>query len=793
MLFKPSRVRFDVVRLPAGRLALLLLTGAFLASCGGSEGPTDPGGTPGSIVVASGQAQTGTVGTTLSVPLSVTVRDVSGNVLPNATVSWDVSPGAGTTSSGATRTDSRGVSSVTWTLGTSAGTASVTAQVGGVNPATFTATALPGAAVVVVALPDVLSLGIGDTLTATGTARDQYGNEISGSTLAFSTPDAAIATVNTSGLITAISNGTARIVVGIGAKADTIPVTVSAAGASPCGTLAATAMIVGQVVTPATVGASARICLSSVGTNGEFGLVAYSSNTSFATTTLFDVYGLGLVTPTAPILANAFSAQPSFDLGVQSIQGTPLQVDRSAELARRDTERKELTPLIDVARETFTSRAGRSLGSSLRSSSLLAAAPLVGDTIRLNSQALQGCTNSVIKGGVVKAVGSKSIVVADTANPANGYTSADYVSIAATFDTLVYPIDVDNFGAPTDISGYGKVILFFTTAVNQLTPKSSGFVIGGFFYARDLYPKVAKNGLPACGGSNEAEMFYLLVPDPNGTINSNPRSTVDVTRLNLSTLAHEFQHLINASHRLYITPGASASEETWLDEGLAHIAEELLYFKISGFGNRDNLNLQNVAGTPAQSTNFSAYMAQNFGRFYERLKAPEITSPYAPNDSFSTRGAAWNFLRYAAGRQPAGTEPAFFRSIVNSATTGLSNLGNALPSGQLTQYFADWSVAVFADDYPNLPQDQLDARYKFPSWNFRSIYPNLRIGGSTLGVYPLAVRTLRSNASQRLNLAGGGASYLRFAVPAGKSSVISFSTNGAVPATALKFSVVRLR
>ncbi|MEP6781423.1 MAG: Ig-like domain-containing protein [Gemmatimonadaceae bacterium] len=788
MLFKASRLR-----LSAARLALVFFTGPLLANCSRSDGTTEPTGSPGSIAVVSGQSQTGTVGTTLSVPLTVTVKDVSGNLLANATVSWDVSPGAGATSSGATRTDSRGVSSVTWTLGTSAGASSVSAQVGGVSPVTFTATALPGAATGVVALPDVLSLGIGDTLTATATARDQYGNEISGSTLTFSTPDAAIATVSATGLITAISNGMARIVVSVGTKADTIPVTVSVAGTSPCGTLAATTMIPGQVITPAIVGSSARICLSSVASNSEYGLIAYSSNTTFATTTLFDVYGLGLATPTAPILASSLSAQPSFDLGVATIQAVPLQIDRSAEIARREIERRELTPLVDVARETFASRATRNTSSS-SFSNLALAAPSVGDTIRLNTQALQGCTNAAIKGGVVKAVGSKSIVVADTANPINGYSSADYVSIAATFDTLVYPVDVDNFGAPTDVSGYGKIILFFTTAVNQLTPKSAGFVIGGFFFSRDLYPKVAKNGLQGCAGSNEAEMFYLLVPDPNGTINSNPRSTADVTRLNLSTLAHEFQHLINASHRLYITPGAIASEETWLDEGLSHTAEELLYFKISGFGSRDNLNLQSVAGTTAQSTNFTSYMAQNFGRFYERLKAPEITSPYATNDSLSTRGATWNFLRYAAGRQPAGTENTFFRSIVNSATAGLANLANVLPNGQLTQYFADWSVATFADDYPSSPQDQLDARYKYPSWNFRNIYPNLRIGGgSSLGVYPLAVRTLRSNASQRLSLAGGGAGYLRFAVPAGKSSVISWSTNGAVPATALKFSVVRLR
>jgi hypothetical protein len=115
-------------------------------------------------------------------------------------------------------------------------------------------------------------------------------------------------------------------------------------------------------------------------------------------------------------------------------------------------------------------------------------------------------------------------------------------------------------------------------------------------------------------------------------------------------------------------------------------------------------------------------------------------------------------------------------------------------NGQLASYLADWSVALFADDYLQLPQDQLDARYKFPSWNFRNIYPNLRInGGNPLGTYPLAVRTLGNNVSQRLNLAGGGTGYLRFAVPAGRTGVMSLSTNGAAPTGALRFSVVRVR
>ena len=776
-----AAVRRGRIRLAAAFFGLLIL-----AACG-NESVDGPSAAPAAIKIGTGNNQIGTVGAILALPLSVTVTAQDGKPVSNATVSWDVSPGSGTTSSTASRTDANGNASVTWTLGANAGTARLTAQVGGVNPIGFSATANPGAISVIVALPDTLSLGVGDTATVVSSARDQFGNEVSGSTPTYSSVTTAVASVSATGLVTALATGTSRVIVTIGAKADTVPVTVAAAGASPCGATAATTMTAGQVLTT-----TSRVCLTSGAATAEYALVSFASSPVFGTLTAFDIYGMGLGTPALPILAGA---QSPFDLGydLASLNAPALQLDRDAERARREVEQKELLPLVETARDEYAARAEPS--SSFGKPQAIRAVPTVGSILNLNSQALQGCSNSSIVKGVVKAVGTRSIVVADPDNPAGGYTDADYLSVAATFDTLVYPLDVANFGTPTDIGGNGRVILLFSTAVNKLTPAGAGFVIGGFFFARDLYPKTARSGLPGCAGSNEAEMFYLLVPDPNGTINGNRRATVDVTRLNLTTLAHEFQHLINASRRLYITVGAAANEETWLDEGLAHTAEELLYYRISGYNSRRNLDLNAVGGTTQQNINFSSYMAQNFGRLYDRLRNPEVTSPYATNDSLSTRGATWSFLRYAAGQQAdSAAEAAFFRSIVNSTSTGLANLANVMPGEQLQTFLNDWSVATFTDDFTALLASQLNARYKFPSWNFRSIYPNLRIGGTTtLGTYPLNVRTLRANVSQRLKLAGGGAGYLRFAVPANKDGLISVSTNGAAPSTSLKFSIVRLR
>lgn len=794
--FSFGLLRFSMLSIsrPAGLVARALASRAILCfgalgllnACGGGESVDGPSAAPAAIRANSGNGQTGVVGAALPTPLSVTVTAADGKPVSNATVSWDVAPGGGATSVASSRTDGNGTAQVIWTLGANAGTARVTAQVGGVTPVAFTAVAQPGAASVVVALPNIASLGIGDTLTITSTARDQFGNELTGSAISYSAPDPGILSVTTTGFVNALAQGTGRVVLQSSGKADTVFVTVGPAGTSACGATTPTAMTVGQVVTT-----SGRLCLSGGTSNAEYGLISFASSPVFSTTTGFDIFGLGLATPTAPIVA---SLESPFELGYGNM-AMPINsawLNRDAEFERREIERKELAPLVDIARDAYAARNESGVDGFSRPKALMAL-PKVGDVLKLNTQALQGCSNANNVDGVVKAVGTRSILVADPGNPTGGYSDADYLSIAATFDTLVYPLGVENFGQPTDIGGNSRVILFFTKAVNALTPASSSFVIGGFFFSRDLYPKTARSGLPGCTGSNEAEMFYLLVPDPNGTINNNRRATVDVTRLNLGTLGHEFQHLINSSRRLYINTGGAANEETWLDEGLSHIAEELLYFKISGFGTRDNLNLLTVAGTTAQNTNFSSYMVQNFSRLYERLRSSEVTSPYATNDSLSTRGATWSFLRYAAGRQPAGGEPALFKALVNSTTSGQANLNNALPGGQYASFLNDWAIATFTDDYSQLPQAQLDDRYKFPSWNFRSIYPNLRIGGNTLGVYPLTVRTLRSNQSQRLNLAGGGAGYFRLAIPANRTGVVSVSTNGGAAAASLKFSVVRLR
>jgi hypothetical protein len=279
-------------------------------------------------------------------------------------------------------------------------------------------------------------------------------------------------------------------------------------------------------------------------------------------------------------------------------------------------------------------------------------------TLTLNANAENACDIPDNRQGRVVAVSANAIAVEDLANPQGEFTQADYQQILAEYEQFVHPVDVLNFGQPSDIDTNGRSIIFFTIAVNDLTPDNSttGFV-AGFFFARDLFPKDPAPGLGECNTSNVAEMFYMLAPDANGT-RGNKFDAAFVKRITAGTIAHEFQHLINASRRIYVSTSAEAFEATWLDEGLAHIAEELVFYEASGLGPRQNIDLARVRSSQQAADATNKFMVANLGRFRAYLQETAAQSPYDDDDDLETRGAAWSFLRYAADRPGASTHSA---------------------------------------------------------------------------------------------------------------------------------------
>jgi hypothetical protein len=485
----------------------------------------------------------------------------------------------------------------------------------------------------------------------------------------------------------------------------------------------------------------------------------------------FTIRGDDLVAPSAYLGGTNVATLSRLPVTEQGTPDAPV-LDRPFEARLRARERATLTPLFAGARAWYASRSATSLTTGApttggfdltRRASVIPSTAQVGDTVTVNVNGVDACTNAVYHKARVAAIGTHAIILDDVGNPRPGFTDADYARYAARFDTLVYPLDVGVFGAPTDIDANGHIGLIFTYAVNQLTAPNSGSYVGGFTFSRDLFPIVATSRAEACAASNVGEFFYLLAPDPLGTINSNRRSTAFVDTNTTAVVAHEFQHLINSSRRLYIN-NAATFEVKWLDEGLAHEAEELLFYRESGLGSRNNITGPVVQSSATVKSAFGRDMGGNAGRYKSYLLAPAKSSPYAANDSLSTRGGAWSLLRYLADRRGTSDGDVFMR-LVNSTDSGMTNM-QAVFGQDLAGQVRDWAVSNAVDDMAST-----DSPLQQPSWNWHSIYPSPAVNTP----YPLPITTMQNATSYSGSVTAGGAAYYKLGVPANASATFSLS------------------
>ncbi|HKN59277.1 MAG TPA: Ig-like domain-containing protein [Gemmatimonadaceae bacterium] len=109
------------------------------AAIGGCTLNTDVSG-PAGLVKSSGDLQTAPINTPLPSPFVVIVVDQFGAPLGNVTVNWRIVSGGGSISSTPTPTNGGGIASTSYTTGPTSGTATINAQVHGLNPVTFTVT-----------------------------------------------------------------------------------------------------------------------------------------------------------------------------------------------------------------------------------------------------------------------------------------------------------------------------------------------------------------------------------------------------------------------------------------------------------------------------------------------------------------------------------------------------------------------------------------------------------------------------------------------------------------------------
>ncbi len=190
---------------------------------------------PVATVAVTPAAASTTVGQ--AVQLTATPRDSTGAPLSGRTVTWASSnPGVATVNvSGLVTGAAAGSATITATSETKSGTSAITITV------------VPVASVAV--SPASASVSAGQAVQLAATPRDTNGITLSGRVVTWSTSNAAVATVNGSGLVTGVATGSATITATSEGKSGTATVTVNGVPVASVTVSPATASImVGQTV-----------------------------------------------------------------------------------------------------------------------------------------------------------------------------------------------------------------------------------------------------------------------------------------------------------------------------------------------------------------------------------------------------------------------------------------------------------------------------------------------------------------------------------------------------------------
>ena len=198
------------------RLSALLAVVALAKGCGDGDSPSAPPtpepARPTTVTVSPATHELTALGTT--VQLSAEVRDQNARVMAGATVTWTSSASSMATvdASGLVTAAGNGTATITASVGSASGSAVVTVQ-------------QSVASVEVSPSVDELT-ALGQTVQLTAEAFDENGHAVAGAEFSWESSDAAVATVDAGGLVTAVAEGVATITASAGEASGSAVVTV---------------------------------------------------------------------------------------------------------------------------------------------------------------------------------------------------------------------------------------------------------------------------------------------------------------------------------------------------------------------------------------------------------------------------------------------------------------------------------------------------------------------------------------------------------------------------------------
>ena len=415
----------------------------------------------------------------------------------------------------------------------------------------------------------------------------------------------------------------------------------------------------------------------------------------------------------------------------------------------------------------------------------------VGDTITLRIGVGVGlvadCDSDETVDAVVARVGD-GITILEDVRVAGRLPPTNLTQIETQLDEVVYPLITGYFGEPADIDRNGTILALITPEVNQLS-EDDGSIVTGFFFSGDLANR------STCSASNQAELFYLIAPDPSGEYG--PDISVEyASRLIRTTIPHELVHLLNTEQRVIIGDGNFGDREhAWLDEGMAHLGEEISGLKAAGLPLRAEHTLADLAGDELLLPIFNEFQLLNLSRFGKFLAGGcNPSSPHGPGavlalgdadgkdpgglPSLAFRGFGWGFVRWLGdhfgpegdGLLEGAREEDLFRLLSSggpSHLSGVANVENAV--AQMAGPRLSWPQLVdlyltsVLREWRGPPDSGME---RWLSWDLGAVYGSLN--ESNLGdscpysrAYPLAPTFVsvsgsgRSNVDFRVNAATG--------------------------------------
>jgi len=272
------------------------------------------------------------------------------------------------------------------------------------------------------------------------------------------------------------------------------------------------------------------------------------------------------------------------------------------------------------------------------------------------------------------------------------YPAGFFETLGGLFESRAYPADRLAFGAESDVDGNGKL---FVVLSHELGAHLNGGWLLGYFGNDDVLRPRDPTPWCAAGGSNGADIIYL---NDVANAQANGYSADDAARSVFpATLAHELQHLINLNQRCLVRR-CNGAEETWLNEGLSKVAEDL-----AGFGWND----------PQGRSEGAQYL----GRGGDQLRGYDGRSlTHWEGDPIGNYQGAHSFVRYFADRR--GPD---FGSRLVQGRGGVPGLESALHL-PFARAMADWATALLFSNEGATP----DARFDYLGAGWSPLHVRLR-------------------------------------------------------------------